>query len=184
MASARGRGQGSSPRTRLSGVMAEVTRLGRGGKRPGAGRKPGSPNKHTGATIATDLKEALAFLHRINGRIDHLEARIDSVGGRVGVVNRAVSDGRAVISDQLDLVARRLVTSRTRRRCRHHGCHGRSIPAATTLKRLTAISTRSQLAGVPLVATRGDHDAAITTRTGPPRLSSANPREGMAVGEV
>src|SRR5712671_4208678 len=109
MAPAHGRGQGSSPRTRLSGVMAEVTPLGRGGKRPGAGRKPGSPNKHTGATIATDLKEALAFLHRINGRIVHLEARIDSVGGRVGVVNRAVSDGRAVISDQLDLVARRLV---------------------------------------------------------------------------
>jgi hypothetical protein len=59
--------KGSSSTTRLSGVMAEVTRLGRGGKRPGAGRKPGSPNKHTGATIATDLKEALAFLHRING---------------------------------------------------------------------------------------------------------------------
>jgi hypothetical protein len=89
--------------------MAEITRMGRGGKRPGAGRKPGSPNKHTGTTIATDLKEALAFLYRINGRIDHLEGRIDSVGGHIGVVNRAVADGRAVISERLDLVARRLV---------------------------------------------------------------------------
>jgi hypothetical protein len=54
--------------------MAEITQLRRGGKRSGAGRKPGSLNKHTGASIsiAADVKEALAFLAPINGRVDEL----------------------------------------------------------------------------------------------------------------
>jgi hypothetical protein len=89
--------------------MAEITQLRRGGKRSGAVRKPGSLNKHTGASIAADVKEALAFLARINGRVDELAQRIDSIGGRVSSVKSAVRDGAAVIDDRLDLVARRLV---------------------------------------------------------------------------
>jgi hypothetical protein len=109
MAPARGPRPNSSPANPAERRDAEVTGLGRGRKRPGAGRKPGSPNKHTGASIAADVKEALAFLARINGRVDELAERIDSIGGRVSSVKSAVTDGSAAIDDRLDLMARRLV---------------------------------------------------------------------------
>jgi hypothetical protein len=113
--------------------MAEITRLGRGGKRPGAGRKPGSPNKHTGASIAADVKEALAFLARINGRVDELAQRIDSIGGRVSSVKSAVTDGAAVIDDRLDLVSRRLVRLELCP-CHYYRFHGkRWSPSAALL---------------------------------------------------
>jgi hypothetical protein len=89
--------------------MGEIIRLGRGGWRPGAGRKVGSTNKHTGASIAADLKEALGFLERINGRIDHLERRFDTVVGRLSAVDRSVGQGAAATVEQGQATLRRLL---------------------------------------------------------------------------